>query len=62
VHFSIEVFWRLIGVKAMLRGENAMLSVGWLAHRPWDAFDDVSTPVFDRALVIIIPSHILDSG
>jgi hypothetical protein len=38
-----------------------MLCVGWLPHQPSHAFDDVSTPVFDRALVIIIPSHVLES-
>ena len=38
-----------------------MLSVGWLPHQPSHAFDDVSTPAFDRALVIVIPSHILQS-
>jgi hypothetical protein len=38
-----------------------MLGVGWLPHQPSHAFDDVTTPVFDRALVIVITSHILDS-
>jgi len=61
VHFGIEaVRWR-IAVKATLRGVNEMLRVGWLPYEPSDGFDDVSTPVFDRALVIVIPSHILDS-
>jgi hypothetical protein len=60
VHFSIEAFrWRF-GVKATLRGLNEMLGVGWLAHQPSHAFDDVSTPVFDRPLVIVMPSHILE--
>jgi len=60
VHFSIEAFrWR-IAVKATLRGVNEMLGVGWLPHQPSLAFDDVSTPVFDRPLVIVIPSHILE--
>jgi len=61
VHFGIEAFrWR-ITVKAMLRGINKMLRVRWLPDRPSHSFDDVSTPVFDRALVIVIPSHILES-
>jgi len=61
VHFSIEAFrWR-IAVKAMLRGVNEMLGVGWLPHQPSHAFDEVSTAVFDRPLVIVIPSHILES-
>jgi hypothetical protein len=47
-------------VKAPLSGENEMLGVGWLPHQPFHAFDDVSTPVFDRALVIVIPSPILE--
>jgi hypothetical protein len=38
-----------------------MLGVRLVPHQPSDAFDDVSTPVFDRALVIVIPSHILES-
>jgi len=61
VHFGIEAFRRRIALKATLRGENEMLGVGWLPHPPSHAFDDVSTPVFDRALVIVIPSHILES-
>jgi hypothetical protein len=60
VHFSIEAFrWRLT-VKVMLRGVNEMLGVGWVRHQPSHAFDDGSTPVFDRPLVIVIPSHILE--
>jgi hypothetical protein len=38
-----------------------MLHIGWLPHQPSYAFDDVRTPVFDRALVIVIASHILES-
>jgi hypothetical protein len=61
VYFSIEAFWWRIAVKGTLKGVNVMLRVGWLPHQPSHAFDDVSTPVFDRALVIVIPSHILES-
>jgi len=61
VHFVIEAFQGHIAVKATLRGENEMLGVGWLPHQPSHAFDEFSTPVFDKALVIVIPSHILDS-
>ena len=60
VHISIEAFLWLIAVKATLRVVNEMLGVGWLPHQSSHAFDDVSTPVFDRALVIVIPSHILE--
>jgi len=61
VHFGIEAFrWR-ITVKATLRGVNVMLGLRWLPHQPSHSFDDVSTPVFDRALEIVIPFHILDS-
>jgi len=61
VHFGIEAFrWRG-AVQATLRGVNAILGLGWLPHRPSHAFDDLSTPVFDRALVIVIPFHILES-
>jgi hypothetical protein len=38
-----------------------MLGVGWPLHQLSAAFDDASTPVFDRPLVIVIPSHILES-
>jgi hypothetical protein len=38
-----------------------MISVGWLPHQPTHAFDDVLTPVLDMALVIVIPSHILET-
>jgi hypothetical protein len=41
--------------------ENEMLGVNWLLHHPAHAFDDISTPVFDRELVIVILSHILKS-
>jgi hypothetical protein len=61
VHFGIEAFRGRIAVKATLRGENEMFGVGWLPRQPSNAFDDVSTPVFDTALVIVIPSHILES-
>jgi hypothetical protein len=42
-------------------GLNEMLRVGWLVHQPSHAFDDVSTPVFDKPLVIVIPSHLFKS-
>ena len=61
VHFGMEAFRWLIAVEATLRGVNQMLGLRWLAHQPSHAFDDVSTPVFDRELVIVIPSHILES-
>jgi len=61
VHFGSQVIWGRITVKATLRGGNEMLSVGWLPRQPSHAFDDISTPGFDRALVIVIPSHILES-
>jgi len=61
VHFGIEWFRGRIAGIATLRGENEMLGVGWLPHQPSHLFDDVSTSVFDRALVIVIPSHILES-
>jgi len=59
VNFGIEAFRGRIAVKAMLRGENEMLGIRWLPHQPSHAFDNVWTPVFDRASVIAIPSHIL---
>jgi hypothetical protein len=38
-----------------------MLGVGWLRHPLSHAADDVSTRVLDRPVVIVIPSHILES-
>ena len=38
-----------------------MLRVGWLPYQPSGALEDVSTLVFDRALVIVTPSHIIES-
>ena len=61
MHFGIEAFPWCIAVKATLRGIKEMLSIGRLLHQPSHSFDDVSTPVFDRALVIVISSHILKS-
>jgi hypothetical protein len=61
VHFSIEAFRGRIAVEALLTGENEMLGVGWLPHQSSQAFDDLSTPVFDRALVIVSASNILES-
>jgi hypothetical protein len=61
VHFSIRAFRWGIAVKETLRGVNEMLGVVWLPHQPSHAFEDVSTPLFDRPLVIVIPSHILES-
>jgi hypothetical protein len=52
---------RYIAVIATLRGKNEMLGVGWLPYQPSHAFDDISTPVFDRLLLIVIPSHMLNS-
>jgi len=61
VYFSIEVFrWR-IAVEATQRGVNNMLGIDWLPHQASHAFDDLSTPVFDSALVIVMPSHILEN-
>jgi len=61
VDFGTKAFWWRITINAMQRGVNVMLSVGWLPHQPSHAFDDISTPVFNRPLVVVIPSHILES-
>jgi len=61
VHFGIKAFRWTIAVKATLRGVNMMLGVRWLPHQPSHAFDHVSTPVFDKVLVIVILSHIVES-
>jgi hypothetical protein len=61
MHFSIEGFRWPIAVKGTLRGEKVVFSGSWLPDRPSPTVDNVSTPVFDRPLVIVIPSHILKS-
>jgi len=60
VHFGIEAFQRRIAVKTTQRGINEMLGVGWLPHQPCNAFDAVLMPIFDGALVMVIPSDILE--
>jgi hypothetical protein len=44
----------------MLRRKNVILGVGGLPYPPSPAFDDVLTPVSNRALVIVIPSHTVE--
>jgi hypothetical protein len=62
VHLGIEaVAWHIAG-KETLRGVNEMLHIDLLPHQPSGAFDDFSTPVFDRPLVNVIPSHIVESA
>jgi hypothetical protein len=61
VHFGIETYRGHIAVKAPQRGENEMLVIAWPPHQASDAFDDVSTAEFDRVLVVVIGSHILES-
>jgi len=58
-HFGIDVCQWSIAVTATLRGVNAVFSVGWVSHQPSHAFHDVSSPLFDSTLVIVIPFHIL---
>jgi hypothetical protein len=61
VHFCIEAFQGGIADNATRRGRNEMLGVGCLPHQLSDAVNDVATPVFDRALVNVIPYQILES-
>jgi hypothetical protein len=61
MHLGIEAFQGCIAVKATLRDKNVMLGVGSLLCQPSDTIDHVSSPSFDRALVIVNPSHILKS-
>jgi len=61
VHFGIEAFQWCIPVRAMLWGVNVMLGLCWLPQQPCNASGDVSTPVFDWALVIFIPFHVFKS-
>jgi hypothetical protein len=60
VHFGLKAFQERNAVEVTPSGENEMLCVGWLPYQPSYAFDDVSTAVFDRALVIVIPSPVLN--
>ena len=59
MHFGIEAFRWHIADNATLTGVNKILSEVCLPHQRCQVFDDVLTAVFDRALVIVIPSHIL---
>ena len=61
VHFAVEAFRSRTAVEETLRGVNGMLGVDWLPHQPSHGFDDVLTLVCDKALGIVIPSHILES-
>jgi hypothetical protein len=61
VHFGRKAHWWCIAVKSTLERVNELLGVGWLLHHLCHSVDDVSTPVFDRVLVTVIPSHILQS-
>jgi len=61
MNVGILAFRWCMAVQATLRGIHKMLGVSWLLHQPSHAFDDVLTPVFDRGLVIVIPSHVLES-
>ena len=61
MHFGKEASRLRNAIKVTIRGVVELLGVGWLPHQPRDAFIDVLTAVFDRALVIVIPSHILES-
>jgi hypothetical protein len=45
----------------MLRGETEMLGIGCVPHQSSHGVDDVSTAVFHRVRVKVIPSHILES-
>jgi len=61
VHFGIEVLRLVMAVKATPMGVNEKLGVSWQAHQPSRTIHDVSTHGFDRVLVIVIQSHILES-
>jgi hypothetical protein len=61
VHNSIKAFWWHITVQPMKRGMNEILGVGWLQHQTFQGFDDISTQICDSTLVIVIPSHNLES-
>jgi len=61
VHFSIDALRWGITVNTMLKCKNQMLGVGGLPHQPSHTHEYVSTAVFVRALVIVIPFHILKS-
>jgi len=61
VHFNIEEFRWHIAVDATRTEVNEMLGVGWRPHQPSHASDDVWNTVFYSVLVIVIPSHILES-
>ena len=57
MHFGIKAFRLRKAVKATLRGAHQRLSIRWLLHQPSDAFDDFSTPAFNKAFVMVISTH-----
>jgi hypothetical protein len=61
VHLVLETFLCHIAIEARLRGVHEIFGAGWLPYQPSHDFDDVWTHVFDRVLVIFIPSHLLGS-
>jgi len=61
VNFTVEAFHVRIAVEAMLTGVKEMFGVGWPRHQPSPAFYDVSTPGFDRTLMVLFLWHILES-
>lgn len=61
MYFGIEVFrWHITG-QDTLCSVNEMFGAGCLSQHPSNASDDVSTPEFDSTLLVVIPSHILES-
>jgi hypothetical protein len=61
VHFGVVAFPGHIAVKAILRGKNELLGIGWLPLQPSCMVDNVFTAIFDWAVVILVPSHMLKS-
>jgi hypothetical protein len=59
-HIGMQAFWWQMAVKWTLRGVKTIFCIRWLMPEQSHAFDDIWTPVFDRVLVIVIPSYILD--
>ena len=61
MNIGLDALLWCIDVKSMLRGVHELLGVGCPPLEPSHALDDVSDQAFDRALVIVIPSHIIES-
>jgi len=61
VHCGIKAFWWQMTGKPSLKGVIMMLGIHLQPQYPSPVLDNVSTPLFDRAFVIVLTVHFLVS-